>query len=74
MRRSGHGPDDSNDIAQDVFVRLCKDNCRLLKQFDPQRAGLKTWLGVVSSSVTIDHLRKKRVTKTCRKRWGRSIR
>lgn len=64
LRRSGHGPDDSNDVAQDVFVRLCKDDCRLLKQFDPKRAGLKTWLGVIASSVTIDHLRKQKAPNT----------
>lgn len=58
LRKSGRGADDSNDIAQDVFVRLCKNDNRLLKQFDSTRAGLKTWLGVIASSATIDYLRK----------------
>jgi RNA polymerase sigma factor (sigma-70 family) len=60
LRKNGLGTDDSNDVAQDVFVRLCKDDYRLLRQYDPQRAGLKTWLGVIASSATIDHLRKQR--------------
>lgn len=60
LRKSGRNMDDSNDIAQDVFVRLCKNQMRLLKQFDATRAGLKTWLGVIASSATIDHLRKQK--------------
>lgn len=60
LRKTGFNPDDSVDVAQDVFVRLCKDNYHLLRQFDPQRASLKTWLGVVSSSTTIDYLRRNR--------------
>lgn len=60
LRRNGSDTAHSNDIAQDVFVRLCKDDFRLLRQFDPKRAGLKTWLGVISSSVTIDFLRKQK--------------
>lgn len=62
LRRSGYGPDDSHDVSQDVYVRLCKNDFRLLKQFDSTRAGLKTWLGVVSSSATIDFLRRKRAS------------
>jgi RNA polymerase sigma-70 factor (ECF subfamily) len=60
LRKTGFNPDDGVDVAQDVFVRLCKDNYHLLRQFDPQRASLKTWLGVVSSSTTIDYLRRNR--------------
>ncbi len=60
LRKSGYGSDDSHDITQDVYLRLCKNDFRLLRQFDSTRAGLKTWLGVISSSATIDHLRRKR--------------
>jgi len=60
LRKSGYNSDDCHDVTQDVFVRLCKDDYRLLKQFDSTRAGLKTWLGVISSSTTIDHLRRKK--------------
>ncbi|MBL8662712.1 MAG: RNA polymerase sigma factor [Candidatus Odyssella sp.] len=58
LRKAGFNADDGVDIAQDVYVRLCKDNYHLLRQFDPQRASLRTWLGVVSSSTAIDYLRR----------------
>jgi len=58
LRKAGFNPDDGVDIAQDVYVRLCKDNYHLLKQFDPARASLRTWLGVVASSTAIDYLRR----------------
>ena len=52
--------DDVLDAAQDVFVRLCAQDFRLLKTYDPARAGLPTWLSVVSRSCAIDHLRRRR--------------
>lgn len=52
--------DDVMDAAQDVFVRLCAQDFRLLKTYDPDRAGLPTWLSVVSRSCAIDHLRRRR--------------
>ncbi|HEV2673574.1 MAG TPA: sigma-70 family RNA polymerase sigma factor [Aliidongia sp.] len=51
---------DVEDIAQDVFVRLCKNDFRLLRQYDPTRAGLSTWLTIVSRSVAHDTLRRRR--------------
>ena len=54
------GEDDVMDAAQDVFVRLCAQDFRLLKTYDPDRAGLPTWLSVVSRSCAIDHLRRRR--------------
>jgi RNA polymerase sigma-70 factor (ECF subfamily) len=48
------------DISQDVFVRLCKDDFRLLRQFDPDRAALSTWLTIVARSVAHDAIRKRR--------------
>lgn len=52
--------DDVLDAAQDVYVRLCANDFRLLKTFDPARAGLSTWLAVVSRSSAIDHVRRRR--------------
>ena len=52
--------DDVLDAAQDVFVRLCANDCRLLKAYDPDRAGVSTWLAVVSRSAAIDHVRRRR--------------
>ena len=53
---------DVDDSVQDVFVRLVKDDCRLLKSYDPKRASLSTWLTLVARSVAIDHLRKRRLS------------
>jgi len=49
-----------DDIAQDVFLRLCKDDYRLLRQFDPARAGLTTWLTIVARSAAHDTIRRRR--------------
>ena len=49
---------DSEDLMQDVFARLCKDDFRLLKTYDPARAGLTTWLTIVARSTARDALRR----------------
>jgi RNA polymerase sigma-70 factor (ECF subfamily) len=54
----GHG--DVEDLTQDVFVRLCKDDFRLLRTYDPERAGLTTWLTIVARSTARDALRRRR--------------
>lgn len=60
LRQTGRDAGDAADIAQDVFVRLCKDDYRLLGQYDPGRAALATWLTVVSRSVALDAIRRRR--------------
>jgi RNA polymerase sigma-70 factor (ECF subfamily) len=52
---------DLEDLTQEVFVRLCKDNFRLLRTYDPTRAGLSTWLTIVARSTARDALRRRRV-------------
>jgi RNA polymerase sigma-70 factor (ECF subfamily) len=52
--------DDVMDAAQDVFVRLCANNFRLLQTYDPARAGLSTWLAVVARSAAVDFSRRRR--------------
>ena len=54
----GQSEQDIEDAAQDVFVRLLKDNGRLLRSFDPNRASMSTWLTLVSRSTAIDRARK----------------
>jgi len=49
------------DPVQDVFVRLIRNDYRLLRSYDPQRSALATWLTLIARSVAIDHLRKKRL-------------
>jgi RNA polymerase sigma-70 factor (ECF subfamily) len=48
------------DTVQDVFLRLVKDDCRLLRSYDAQRASLSTWLTLVARSTAIDGLRRRR--------------
>ena len=52
--------DDVMDAAQDVYVRLCAREFRLLKTYDPARAGLSTWLAVVTRSTAVDYARRRR--------------
>lgn len=52
--------EDITDAAQDVYVRLCANQFRLLKTYDPARAGLATWLAVVTRSTSVDYARRRR--------------
>ena len=54
-----HG--DIEDLTQEVFVRLCKDNFRLLRSYDPARAAVSTWLTIVARSTARDALRRRRL-------------
>lgn len=54
-----HG--DTEDLTQEVFVRLCKDEFRLLRTYDPSRAALSTWLTIVARSTARDALRRRRM-------------
>jgi RNA polymerase sigma-70 factor (ECF subfamily) len=49
---------DSEDVVQEVFVKLCRNDFRLLRAFDPAKAKLSTYLTVIASSSAIDHLRR----------------
>ena len=51
------GAADRDDIVQQVFVRLIKDDGRLLRTFQADRAALSTWLSLVARSVAIDQAR-----------------
>ena len=50
---------DVEDIVQEVFTRLCKNDFRLLKTYDPARAGLSTWLTIVARSTARDMQRRR---------------
>ena len=41
-------------------MRLCKDDFRLLRSYDPARASLSTWLTIVARSTARDALRRRR--------------
>ena len=51
---------DIEDLTQEVFVRLCKDDFRLLRTYDPARAAMSTWLTIVARSTARDALRRRR--------------
>jgi RNA polymerase sigma-70 factor (ECF subfamily) len=57
VAREGTEPE---DLLQEVFVRLCKDDFRLLRTYDPARAGLSTWLTIVARSTARDVQRRHR--------------
>jgi RNA polymerase sigma-70 factor (ECF subfamily) len=52
--------EDAEDVAQDVFLRLCRRDFHLLRSYDPARARLTTWLTIVATSTAIDHLRRQK--------------
>ena len=59
VRGVAHGSSDIDDLVQEVFARLCKDEFRLLKAYDPARAGITTWLTIVARSTPRDALRRR---------------
>ena len=48
------------DLTQEVFVRLCRNDFRLLRSYDPERAGLSTWITIVARSTARDASRRHR--------------
>jgi len=60
VRGVAREPAEIEDLAQEVFVRLCKDDFRLLRSYDPARAGLSTWITIVARSTARDALRRHR--------------
>lgn len=64
VRAVAREPGDVEDLCQEVFTRLCKDSFRLLKTYDPARAGLSTWLTIVARSTARDALRRRQLPLT----------
>ena len=60
VRGVAPSPSEVEDLTQEVFLRLCKDDFRLLRSYDPARAGLSTWLTIVARSTARDALRRRR--------------
>lgn len=54
--------DDLLDAGQEVFLKLCRADYKLLREFDPKRAKLSTWIGIIAYSTAVDWLRRKRPT------------
>jgi DNA-directed RNA polymerase specialized sigma24 family protein len=51
---------DVPDVLQEVFARLCRDDFRVLRTFDPKRGRISAWLAVLTARAAVDHLRKHR--------------
>ena len=51
---------DVADVFQDVFVRLHREDFRLLRRFDAARASLATYVKVIARTAAIDALRRRR--------------
>ena len=47
-----------DDLVQETYLRLCKDNCRLLREFVPRHdEAIFGYLKVVAASVALDYFR-----------------
>jgi RNA polymerase sigma factor (sigma-70 family) len=60
VRGVAREPAEVEDLAQEVFLRLCKDDFRLLRSYDPPRAALSTWITIVARSTARDAMRRHR--------------
>jgi RNA polymerase sigma-70 factor, ECF subfamily len=53
-----------DDLVQDTYLKLCADNCRLLRTFRPHHPGaVYGYLKVVAANVVHDHLKHARAAK-----------
>ncbi|MBT5656917.1 MAG: sigma-70 family RNA polymerase sigma factor [Phycisphaerae bacterium] len=58
---SGKTPygDEIDDLVQSVYVKLLRNDRRLLRNYDPSKAGISTWITLIARSVAIDSLRRR---------------
>lgn len=58
---SGKTPygDEIDDLAQAVYIKLLRNDRRLLRNYDPARSGISTWITLIARSVAIDSLRRR---------------
>lgn len=67
LRRYGatFSRDDLDDLAGDVWLTLLRDDMRKLRQYDATRGfRIASFLGLVATNVTIDHLRARQAEAT----------
>lgn len=57
LLRHGLSPDLEEDILQDIFVSLLRDDCAALASWDPARAPLDTYLRLWARSRAVERLR-----------------
>ncbi|MEO5958490.1 MAG: sigma-70 family RNA polymerase sigma factor [Opitutaceae bacterium] len=56
LTAAGRGAD-TPDVLQEIFARLCRDDFRVLRHFDPRKGRLFSWLAVIAARTAVDHLR-----------------
>ncbi len=57
--RVPHDRRDVEDLRQETFLRLFADDCRRLRQYDPEKGtGLPGWIKLVASQTVLGELRK----------------
>jgi RNA polymerase sigma-70 factor (ECF subfamily) len=57
---SGIAEQELQDLLQDVWVHLLKDDVRALRRFDPSRGvPLEAWVVLLARNVALDHLRRR---------------
>ena len=60
VRGVAREPAEVEDLVQEVFLRLCRDDFRLLRSYDPARARLSTWITIIARSTARYALRRHR--------------
>jgi len=60
LSSAGHSTENTKDLLQDVFLKLCRRQFQLLKRYDPGRSRLSTWVAVIARNMANDYLRRQR--------------
>src|SRR5882724_5353716 len=65
LRRYGtSSPALIDDLVQETYLRLCRDNCRSLREFKARHEeAIFGYLKVIAISVALDHVRSRAATK-----------
>lgn len=58
LERRGANRSDLDDCVQEIYIRLLREECRLLRTFEPQRAALTTWLTIIARTIVHERSRK----------------
>ncbi len=48
-----------DDLVQAVYIKILRNDRRLLRNYDPNRSSVSTWITLIARSVAIDALRRK---------------
>lgn len=56
MRGRNLGASEADDLVQEVFVALLENDSRRLKQFDPAKGKLESWIAMIARQTTLKKL------------------